>query len=242
MIKKIIKISEIGNLLNILPVSRLYDFLSRIPQVEIKDEVFEYLEKELDLCKKLKYQQFCKPIPQSELLQIFPESVEFITKKIGELLHEKEMVKFEFLCEIKKNDYNKTELILLIELYKSKLERVEKEIKRLKNYLTQSNISAEDKHFSKEDIDTLKQVHKISDLFTEFFPDIQLRKAGKNIACCCPFHPDKNPSFYINPEKNLFHCFGCNLGGDVIKFVMLAKKLSFKQAVNFLKRREYETG
>ncbi|MEO0113780.1 MAG: CHC2 zinc finger domain-containing protein [candidate division WOR-3 bacterium] len=237
-----IEISEVKDFLNVLPVSRLYDFLcflSRIPEVEIKDEVFKYVEKEIDLCRDLKYQHYFKPISQSELIKTFPESVYFIVEKIDQLLQEKQVIKLEFEYKIKKNIYNEAEYILLIELYKSKLERVEKEIKRLRNYLylTQSNAPVENKHFSKEDIDVLKQTYKINHLFTEFFPDIQLRKVGKNIVCRCPFHPDKNPSFYINPQKNLFYCFGCNLGGDVIKFVMLAKNLNFKQAINFLKRR-----
>lgn len=212
--------------------------MSRIPEVEVKEELFDYLEEELDLCKRLNYYDFFKPIPQPELLQIFPESIGFITEKVGELLQEREIIKFEFECKITKNTYNETEYILLIEIYKNKLEKIEKKIKELKGYLMQCDIPTGGRRLTRDELDTLKQTHKISDLILEFYPDIQLRKSGRNITCLCPFHLEKNPSFYINPEKNLFYCFGCGVGGDVIDFVMLAKNLNFKQVIEFLKRRQ----
>lgn len=64
---------------------------------------------------------------------------------------------------------------------------------------------------------------------------LRLRKSGKNHIALCPFHQEKHPSFYLYPETNSFYCFGCNQGGDVIKFVQLAFNYSFKEAVNYLK-------
>ena len=51
---------------------------------------------------------------------------------------------------------------------------------------------------------------------------------------CCPFHGEKTPSFHVNGEKGFFHCFGCGVGGDVIKFVELHDKVTFPEAVRQL--------
>ena len=59
---------------------------------------------------------------------------------------------------------------------------------------------------------------------------LSLRKAGKEYIGLCPFHADKNPSFSVNADKGLFHCFGCQTSGDVIRFVELIENVDFKQA------------
>jgi DNA primase len=63
---------------------------------------------------------------------------------------------------------------------------------------------------------------------------VSVRKAGKNFVALCPFHPDKNPSMTVSPEKNLFHCFACGEGGDIFKFLMKIENLSFPEAVEKL--------
>lgn len=63
---------------------------------------------------------------------------------------------------------------------------------------------------------------------------VQLKKKGKNYTGSCPFHDDRTPSFTVTPEKQIFHCFGCNVGGDVFKFLMLKENLSFYEAVKSL--------
>lgn len=63
---------------------------------------------------------------------------------------------------------------------------------------------------------------------------VQLKKKGKNFTGSCPFHDDRTPSFTVTPEKQIFHCFGCNVGGDVFKFLMLKENLSFYEAVKSL--------
>src|SRR5574340_33190 len=60
---------------------------------------------------------------------------------------------------------------------------------------------------------------------------VQLRKAGANMMGLCPFHQEKTPSFAVHPTKQIFHCFGCGVGGDVFKFVMLVENLSFPEAL-----------
>src|SRR5215831_614210 len=62
-----------------------------------------------------------------------------------------------------------------------------------------------------------------------------LKKAGKEYVGLCPFHTEKTPSFFVNEEKGLFHCFGCGEGGDVIKFVQSIEKTDFKSALTLLK-------
>jgi DNA primase len=66
---------------------------------------------------------------------------------------------------------------------------------------------------------------------------VQLKKAGNSYKGLCPFHGEKTPSFNVNPEKNLFYCFGCGAGGNVITFVSRFHNLSFTDAVMFLAER-----
>lgn len=66
---------------------------------------------------------------------------------------------------------------------------------------------------------------------------VKLTRSGKNYIGLCPFHNDHNPSFTVSPEKQLFYCFGCKEGGDVIKFLMKIEHLSYREALAQLGRR-----
>ena len=59
---------------------------------------------------------------------------------------------------------------------------------------------------------------------------VALKKSGRNYKGLCPFHPEKTPSFIVSEEKQIFHCFGCNVGGNVINFLMRIENLSFSEA------------
>ena len=63
---------------------------------------------------------------------------------------------------------------------------------------------------------------------------VQLKKSGQNWKGVCPFHAEKTPSFMVSRSKQIFHCFGCGAGGDVISFVMRYENLAFHEALNLL--------
>ena len=96
-----------------------------------------------------------------------------------------------------------------------------------------------------EDIALVRERTPIADVIGEY---LQLRNAGGgSLKGLCPFHDEKSPSFNVTPSKNLYYCFGCNEGGDVISFVQKIDSLSFVEAVETLARQtgitlRYEEG
>ncbi len=76
--------------------------------------------------------------------------------------------------------------------------------------------------------DRVKQQADIVRVVGEY---VRLKKSGQNFTGLCPFHSEKTPSFAVHPVKQIYHCFGCGVGGDVFKFVMEVEKLSFPEAV-----------
>ncbi|MBK2043734.1 DNA primase, partial [Allofrancisella guangzhouensis] len=71
----------------------------------------------------------------------------------------------------------------------------------------------------------------IVDVISRF---VKLKKSGKNYKGCCPFHNEKTPSFFVTPDKNFFHCFGCQESGDTITFIEKINNLDFVDAVKTL--------
>ena len=65
-------------------------------------------------------------------------------------------------------------------------------------------------------------------------PSVKLTKAGREYKACCPFHNEKSPSFFVNDEKGFYHCFGCGVHGDAIRFLTDARGLPFMDAVKEL--------
>ncbi len=63
---------------------------------------------------------------------------------------------------------------------------------------------------------------------------VPLKKAGSIFKACCPFHQEKTPSFAVNPNKNIYKCFGCGKGGDSVNFVMEHEKMTFPEALRYL--------
>jgi DNA primase len=85
------------------------------------------------------------------------------------------------------------------------------------------------------DIALVRERSRIDEVVGEH---LQLKRAGGgSLKGLCPFHDEKSPSFHVTPSRNLFHCFGCNTGGDVISFVQQIDHLSFSEAVERLAAR-----
>ncbi|MEX2579623.1 MAG: DNA primase [Verrucomicrobiales bacterium] len=84
---------------------------------------------------------------------------------------------------------------------------------------------------SQETIQKILDETDIVELIQRYFP---LKRAGVNFLAICPFHNEKTPSFNVNPQRQIFHCFGCQAGGDAIKFVMLYDNLPFPEAAKKL--------
>ncbi|WP_089966712.1 DNA primase [Lihuaxuella thermophila] len=82
-----------------------------------------------------------------------------------------------------------------------------------------------------EIIDRVRRHFDILDVVQQY---VQLKKSGRNYFGLCPFHSERTPSFSVSPEKQIFHCFGCGAGGDIIKFVMEIEQYTFIEAVRHL--------
>ncbi len=80
-------------------------------------------------------------------------------------------------------------------------------------------------------IDALKNTIDIVDVIGNY---VELKKAGSSYKANCPFHGEKTPSFVVSPTKQFYHCFGCGVGGDAIKFVMEIEKLTYPEAIEKL--------
>jgi DNA primase len=79
--------------------------------------------------------------------------------------------------------------------------------------------------------DRVKQQADIVRVVGEY---VRLKKSGQNFTGLCPFHAEKSPSFAVHPTKQIYHCFGCGVGGDVFKFVMEMEKCAFPEAIGIV--------
>ena len=87
---------------------------------------------------------------------------------------------------------------------------------------------------SQSTLDKIRAASDIIEVIGGYFP---LKKAGGNYVALCPFHNEKSPSFNVNPQRQIYHCFGCNAGGDVFKFLQEYEHLEFVEAVRRLAER-----
>ena len=94
---------------------------------------------------------------------------------------------------------------------------------------------------------TRERIRAASDIVDVIGSYVPLKRAGANFVALCPFHKEKSPSFNVNPQRQIFHCFGCHKGGDVFAFVKEYENIDFPEAVRRLADRakipiEYEQG
>lgn len=85
--------------------------------------------------------------------------------------------------------------------------------------------------------DVIEDIRLHSDIVETIERYVPLKKAGARFKACCPFHKEKTPSFHVDPGKQLYHCFGCGVGGDVFSFVMQYENVSFPEAARILAER-----
>lgn len=84
---------------------------------------------------------------------------------------------------------------------------------------------------TRSDLDEIRNRASIVEVVSEY---VTLRKAGRNFVGLCPFHREKTPSFSVNPDKQIFYCFGCGEGGDVFSFLMKINNTGFPEALKLL--------
>jgi len=84
------------------------------------------------------------------------------------------------------------------------------------------------------DLEELRRELDIVDVVSQYIP---LQRSGSNYKANCPFHPDRTPSFFVSPSRQIFKCFGCGVGGDAIKFVALYENKPYMEAALELARR-----
>jgi len=83
----------------------------------------------------------------------------------------------------------------------------------------------------------LDEIRRRADIVDVVSPHVRLRQAGRRLSGLCPFHQERTPSFTVDAEKGLWHCFGCKAGGDLFRFVEMIEKVTFQEAVELLARR-----
>lgn len=85
-----------------------------------------------------------------------------------------------------------------------------------------------------DEVAEVKQRLEVAEVIGGYIP---LKQAGRNLKASCPFHSEKTASFMVSPEKGIWHCFGCDQGGDIFKFVMMMEGMEFREALELLARK-----
>ncbi len=88
--------------------------------------------------------------------------------------------------------------------------------------------------YNEELIDEIRTSNDIVDVISQY---VTLKRSGRNYFGLCPFHREKSPSFSVSPDKQIFHCFGCGAGGNVIHFISKIEGLDFRDALETLAER-----
>lgn len=82
--------------------------------------------------------------------------------------------------------------------------------------------------------DIIEEVKSASDIVTVISKYVNLKRRGNTFVGLCPFHHEKTGSFSVSSDKQIFHCFGCGVGGNVINFIMKIENIGFKEAMELL--------
>ena len=88
--------------------------------------------------------------------------------------------------------------------------------------------------YSDELLEEIKNRNDIVDVISGY---VALKRSGRSFFGLCPFHNEKSPSFAVSPDKQIFHCFGCGVGGNVFHFVSKIEGVGFRESVEMLANR-----
>lgn len=175
-----------------------------------------------------------------ELLEIFPEAKDIIPEKIKEwqeVADQKEKDIRDLLIRFRKINLNEFDEWLTEEAIKvfliPELIECDKQINRLKRLLAlafpENRMFSEYRDFQGK-LERARE-YPIVELAQNY---LELKSSGSRFVSLCPFHNEKTPSFFLYPETNTFHCFGCQEHGDIIKLTMHLCGIDFKNAVRML--------
>ena len=88
--------------------------------------------------------------------------------------------------------------------------------------------------YSEEILEDIRQSNDIVDVISQY---VRLKRSGRNFFGLCPFHNEKSPSFSVSPDKQIFHCFGCGVGGNIFTFISKIEGISFRESIEVLAER-----
>ena len=88
--------------------------------------------------------------------------------------------------------------------------------------------------YSEELIEDIRANNDIVDVISQY---VTLKRSGRSYFGLCPFHKEKTPSFSVSVDKQIFHCFGCGAGGNVIHFIQKIENIDFKESIELLAER-----
>lgn len=178
----------------------------------------------------------CRRLTEAEILQAFPDAASVIETKLIEL-HEASQSLSDiiqqhtaYLKSLSLDEMSEWVGLRWLDVNAGEdLRHIEKDMRRLRRQLD----IATGRPLPPGSI-TYDMIQQARDFPISDLVDTQQRRRGKTIACLCPFHEDRNPSFHIYVDQNRGWCFGCNQGGDAISVAMRIHECSFKEAVLML--------
>lgn len=205
--------------------------MTQILTMEYGDEFFQYalrIEKE--------WEATLPRFTDKELLKIFPEAKTVMSEKLSEWIEQKKEISESIkkkLIAIKSSESDDGTKLFWREWIKiddgERLLEADGQISRLKRLIWLAKGKSPPRG-----VITQGQIEQARAIPLESLINQLFRRVGKQLVGLCPLHQEKHPSFYIYTDTNTCWCYGCNQGGDTIKFVRLLNGCSFREAIKYL--------